>query len=274
MRTSVIIPSRTETYLQKTTDDLATKAQGEIEIIVVLDGYNAERLQPNPKTRVFLLDGHPGMRACINFGMEKARGEYIMKADEHIMVAPGFDLALIAGCAPDWLVIPRRYRLDPEAWEVIRDGRPPIDYMYIEQKDGYLHGALDNARGRERADVMVDDLMTFQGSCYFCHKAYWDRLLAPLDDIHYGPFANEAQEVGLKVWLSGGRVVVNKRTWYAHWHRQTGYGFTQEEQRQFNESKERGRSYCADYWLNNRWPGRVRDYEWLVEKFAPERVTA
>ena len=93
-------------------------------------------------------------------------------------------------------------------------------------------------------------------------------MLAPLDDAHYGPFANEAQEVGLKVWLSGGRVVVNKNTWYAHWHRDTGYNFTHEEQQEFRNSVKQGREYSADYWLNNRWPQRVHDYEWLAEKFG------
>ena len=36
---SVIIPSRNNEYLQRTIDDLLEKAEGEIEIIVVLDGY-------------------------------------------------------------------------------------------------------------------------------------------------------------------------------------------------------------------------------------------
>jgi len=36
---SIIIPSRDDRYLQKTIDDLIEKAVGEIEIIVVLDGY-------------------------------------------------------------------------------------------------------------------------------------------------------------------------------------------------------------------------------------------
>ena len=34
---SVVIPSRTDAYLQKTVDDLVEKASGEIEIIVILE---------------------------------------------------------------------------------------------------------------------------------------------------------------------------------------------------------------------------------------------
>jgi hypothetical protein len=272
---SVIIPSRSDKYLQKTTDDLAAKAGGELEIIVVLDGYQPDNFTPNGKTRVFPLPGYPGMRACINYGMSVARGKYLMKLDEHCMLEQDFDIKLKADCLPSWLVIPRRYRLDADNWQVIDDERPPVDYMTIVNRAGYLHGEIDNTRARERADIQIDDLMTFQGSCYFLYKYYWDNLIRPLDDAHYGPFANEAQEIGNKVWLSGGRVVVNKRTWYAHWHRKGNlYHMSHEEKKKFDESVQRGRAYCADYWLNNKWRRRIYDYEWLVEKFAPERMKA
>ena len=38
-RVSVIIPSRNERFLTKTVIDLLAKAQGDIEIIAVLEGY-------------------------------------------------------------------------------------------------------------------------------------------------------------------------------------------------------------------------------------------
>ena len=91
-----------------------------------------------------------------------------------------------------------------------------------------------------------------------------------MDDENYGPFANEAQEIGNKAWLSGGQVKVNKKTWYAHWHRdRTGYGFNHEQQKVFHESVAKGRNYSTDYWLNNKWPKRVHDFGWLLEKFWP-----
>jgi hypothetical protein len=36
---SIVIPSRCDEFLQKTIDCLLEKAEGEVEIIVVLDGY-------------------------------------------------------------------------------------------------------------------------------------------------------------------------------------------------------------------------------------------
>jgi len=264
---SIIIPSRECSYLNKTISDLLTKAKEEIEIIVVLDGYKpVEPIEGNAKVIVIKQEQF-GMRAAINLGVDFAEGEYIMKIDEHCMVEEGFDVKLKANCNDNWVVIPRRYRLDADNWKVIEDGRPPIDYMFIENRDGYLHGTIDKERTKERADFLIDELMTFQGSCYFMKKSFWE-VIGPLDDENYGPFANEAQEVGNKAWLSGGRVMVNKKTWYAHWHRdRRGYGFTNQQQRDFNESVAKGRKYSADHWLNNKGVGNTRDYGWLLNNF-------
>lgn len=272
-KVSVIIPSRTDTYLQKTVNDVLEKAEGEIQVIVILDGYWPKEFNWFDSRVIAIHRGtsakNKGMRDGINIGMSIAKGDYVMKLDEHCMVDWGFDKKLIADCEDNWVVVPRRYRLNADKWELIEDGRPPIDYMFIEDKDGYLHGTLWDAKANERKDILVDDLMTFQGSCWFLKKKYWEDIIGLMDDENYGPFANEAQEIGNKCWLSGGRLVVNKKTWYAHWHRLTGYNFTHEEQRAFDESIAKGRAYSHDFWVNNKWNKRVHDYQWLIDKFSP-----
>lgn len=267
---SVIIPSRSDQFLQQTVDDLLEKAEGEIEVIVVLDGYWPNPiLRDDPRVVVLhhgIVHNNVGMRGSINTGADIARGDYIMKIDEHCMVDQGYDVKLAADCEDNWVVIPRRYRLDAENWKVIEDGRPPIDYMYIQNKDGYLHGS--EWKRPERESILIDDTMSLQGSCWFLSKKFWDEVIGPMDDTNYGPFANEAQEIGNKAWLSGGAVRVNKKTWYAHWHKnKSGYGFSHEQHRAFNESVAKGRSYSADFWLNNKWDKRVHDFDWLINKF-------
>jgi glycosyltransferase involved in cell wall biosynthesis len=264
---SVTIPSRVEKYLQKTVDDILSKAVEETEVIVVFDGYTPKN--PIQGARTYSLD-KVGMRACINKGMVEAKGEYVMKCDEHCMFDKGFDVKLKDDCKDNWCVIPRRYRLDADNWKFLEDDRPPVDYMYISVIDGVMHGWKDLERYDKNKDILIDDTMSFQGSCYFMKRDYWFDLIHPMDDGNYGPFANEAQEIGNKVWLSGGEVKVNKKTWYAHWYRTKNmYSFTNEEQRQFNRDLEKGRRYCTDFWLNNRWPRAKFSYKWLVEKFNP-----
>ena len=279
---SIIIPSRQGPYLQQTIDDLLAKAETNVEVIVILDGWWPNpMLNEDPRLRIIhqgTQHNNPGMRAAINRGVALAKGKFVMKTDEHCLFDQGYDRKLIADCQDDWLVVPRRYRLDPDEWQVIKDGRPPIDYMSIDypyqrpnDKTCGLHGAEDRQRGRDRKDIEVDDLMTMQGSCWFIPKAYFDKLFPNgMDEVNYGPFTQEAQELSNTVWLSGGRVVVNKKTWYAHMHKGKkgkGYGFSNQQYEEHMKGTEKGRLYCINYWLNTK--DFKYDFEWLLQKFWP-----
>lgn len=275
---SIIIASRTDQYLQKTIDDLLLKSESKIEIIVILDGYWTV-LKDDPRVTIVhqgTIHNNWGMREAINTGVNLARGKYVMKIDEHCMVDQGFDTKLMADCEDDWCVIPRRYRLEPDTWEIIKDRRPPIDYMYLAypyerpfDKTCGLHG--DEWKRPEREDILIDDTMSWQGSCWFMKTAYFKQLFPDgLDTEHYGTFTQEAQEIGNKVWLTGGRLVVNKKTWYAHFHkgkRGKGYGFSNEQYREHLKGTEKGRLYCIDYWLSTK--EFEHDFEWLLNKFWP-----
>lgn len=281
---SVIIPSRSPQYLQETINDLLAKAEGEIEVIVVLDGHWPDPPIKDDKRVKIIHHGtqhnNKGMRASINAGVAISKGEFIMKTDEHTMFGQGYDKILAADCDEQTVVIPRRYRLDPDEWKIIEDGRIHIDYMFLaypyqrafDETCG-LHGEIWNAKTAEldKPEFLIDDVMSCQGSCYFMSRKHWD-WLGGLDEATYGSFTQEAQEIGNKTWLGGRRMIVNKKTWYAHMHkgkRGKGYGFSREQYKVFMAEKERGRLFCIDYWINNRWKDRVHDFEWLIEKFKP-----
>lgn len=278
--TSVIIPSRSDQYLQKTVDDLLNKAKGEVEIIVVLDGRWSELRDDKRVVIVHQGTQHDnfGMRAGINAGMSIAKGEYVIKIDEHCMMDEGWDEKLKADCEDNWVVIPRRYRLDPDKWENIEDGRRPIDYMYLTNpfmrpgdKTNGLRGQEDKQRFDERKDILIDETMSWQGSCYFTKKTWWDTLFPEgLEDDLYGPFTSEAQEIGNKTWLMGGKLMVNKKTWYSHWwkgKKGKGYGFSNSQYVKHQAETERGRQYTIDYWLTTK--DYKYDFNWLMEKFSP-----
>lgn len=279
---SIIIPSRQPQYLQNTIDDLISKSKGEIEVIVILDGYWADPM-PRDDPRVVIvhqgtIHNSLGMRAAINAGISVAKGNYIMKIDEHCLVSEGYDVRLQNTCQDDWLIVPRRYRLDAENWKIIEDGRKPIDYMYVSypyrklfDATSGLYGAEDRQRYFDRKHIEVDDLMTMQGSCWFIKKDYFNKLFPNgMDDENYGPFNHEAQELSCTVWLSGGRVVVDKACYYAHYHkgkRGKGYGFSREQYRRFMADKEKSRRYAIGHWLTTK--DFKYDWEWIMEKFAP-----
>jgi len=277
---TVVIPSRSDLYLQKTVDDLLNKAEGEVEVIVVLDGYwPSPIIKEDPRVKVVhhgLIHDSFGMRASINLGMSIAQGSYVMKVDEHCMFDNGWDKKL-AECEPHDVVVPRRMRLDPDKWENIEDGRRPIDYMYLTcpfmrpgDKTNGLRGAEWKEREVTNEKILYDESLSTQGSCYFMAKSHWDEVIGHLEDEIYGPFTSEAQEVGLKTQLSGGRLMTNKKTWYSHWWKGKAgksYGFSKEQYRVHQDETEKGRVHTVKYWLTTT--DYKHDFKWLMEKFWP-----
>lgn len=255
---SVIIPCYNDKDLQRTIDDICAKAGGEIEIIVVLDGFHQE------VSNATVLENQKqiGMRASINKGVENSKGDWLMKCDAHCMFDKDFDVKVLSSIEKDWIVIPRRYKLDTDKWELCDE--KPIDYerLFIDNLEK-IGGVEWRSRTKERADIMLDETMVFQGSCWFMSRAHWD-WLGGLQEEGYGTFTQEPIELALKTWLGGGKVMVNKNTWYAHKHRK--FGRTTLKLTSSEEVKS-GNKYSQDFWLNNRWERRVHDLKWLMERF-------
>ncbi|HJY98371.1 MAG TPA: glycosyltransferase [Patescibacteria group bacterium] len=260
---SVIIPSRNEKYIQQTIRDVISKAEGDIEIIAVLDGYWPDPpLIGDDRLRIIHRGAPLGMRAAINSAVALAKGKYLLKCDAHCMFAKGFDSILKADCKEDWVVIPRRYALDAEKWEILENPKYPVDYMYLSPD---LHGEVWNEKNKDPklAEKLIDEVMSAQGSCWFMQKDYYYKLELE-DEENYGTFANEFQEVGLKCWLSGRRVMVNKKTWYAHLHKTEGRGYSLER-----DQTEKGAEYTKRWVANTAWHKQTLPFNWLIERFWP-----
>lgn len=254
---SIVIPSYKDKCLQKTIDDIRGKAKGEIEIIAILDGY-----QDKIKGATVLRNGNKkGLRDGVNSGVAISRGDYILKCDAHCMFDEGFDVKLLSDIEDNWVVIPRRYKLDTNKWVICEDDSKPIDYEKLIVDPNRIYGQQWPSRAEKRKDVLIDDNMLFQGSCWVMSRKHFD-WLGGLQEEGYGTFVLEPLEIALKTWLGGGRVVVNKKTWYAHQHRKFGRTH-QVPDKDFLASN----AYALDFWLNNRWDKRIHDLEWLIDKF-------
>ena len=271
-KVSVIIPSRNEQYLTKTVHDLFAKKHGDIEVIAVIDGGDwppewDKTADKYPGKLITIHHGQSwGMRASINQAAAIASGDFLMKTDAHCLFAKGFDEVLKADCGAKTIMVPRRYRLDPEKWEIIKDGRPPVDYEYLTPPDsngGGLKGKIWEERAKERKDVLRDDLFLFQGSCWFMPRNYFYELDL-MDEENYGTFWKEALELSCKAWLSGGKVLVNKATFYAHTHKaKRGYSMPSDEERKAHEFSKR--------WINDStgWKKQIYPFSFLLKKFSP-----
>lgn len=276
-RVSVLIPSRNERFLAPTVRDVLAKAAGDVEVIVVLEGYWPDPPLPSdPRLKLLHFGVARGMRAALNAAVQSSTGQYLLKVDAHVMVADGYDAALRRDYAEDnWVLIPRRLALDPEAWSIDKSNKKyPVDYHYLSNPFATpgdstpgLHGSEWRQRRDARQHIEVDDELSSQGSCWFMARAHWDRVIRHLDAEHYGSFWHEFQEIGLRTWLSGGAVKVTKRTTYAHLYKgkKWGRGFSLA-----NSNHERGSAFCTWFWMTDQpFPERARSMRWLIEKFAP-----
>lgn len=278
-RVSLIIPCRVETYevspgmsvLERTVQDIYEKATGDIEVIVGFDGPPYIPL-PEYKNLIRLERGWTGTKPLINAAARIASGKYIFKVDAHCMFAKGFDEVLQADMQDNWVVMPRFYVLDAEHWQ-LQDGRF-YDYFFLPCPFTYKRGFLFQAGGhwkertRERLNIPIDENTKLHGSAFFMAKDYFLNCLGGFETNGSGTWNGEDIEISMKTWLGpwGGKVMVNKNTWYAHMHRggqrPRGFGFS------IREAYASAR-WTAKYWMSNQWRERSHDIEWLIDKFSP-----
>lgn len=250
IKLSVVVPSWKDPLLFKTIHSLLDNSElgDQLEIIAVLDGYYMpkEYIIEDPRVRYLHLGQNSGMREAINAGVRISRGEFFMRLDEHCSFGKGYDRILTEACQPNQIMTARRYFLDPVKWEVM--DIPYIDYeKLVIQDNKKFSGSRWNSRAEERKNIMVDETMAMQGSMWIMPRKWWDEHIKELQTEGYGPAYQDSVEVTMKTWQAGGKLMVNKNTWYAHKHRD--FSRTHQEGTPENPWKrEEGWQYSLDTW--------------------------
>lgn len=297
---SIIIPARNEMFLRLTIEDILKNMRGDTEVIAVFDGQWAVpgfELDQHPNVSIIYNKTPLGQRGATNQAARLSRAKYVMKLDAHCALDEGFDVKLMQDCEKDWTVIPRMYNLHAFDWVCNvqgcqsrkYQGPTPIECPLCHTKGSMqreiiwkprLHKMTEFWRFdralhfqywggfKERPESQGDivDVMTSLGACFFMHREqFWK--LGGLDEKH-GSWGQFGVEVACKAWLSGGRHVVNKKTWFAHMFRTQGgdFGFPYELS---GKAVEQARRHSRDLWENNKWPQAVRPFSWIIDKFAP-----
>jgi len=295
---SVLIPARSERWLSRTIEDVLEHARLDTEIIVVLDGaWPDEPLPQHPKVTVVFQPVSIGQRAAINLAARLSLAPFLMKLDAHCAVAPGFDAELVRSAAElgeDVIQVPAQYNLHCFDWVCDTCGErtyqgptPPTcpkcqgvphhrDVIWQIRKsrlttswrfDRKLHfqywGEYKN-RPENQGDII--DVMSCLGACWFVSTTrYW--AIGGLDEGH-GSWGQMGTEIACKSWLSGGRLVCNKRTWFSHMFRTQGgdFGFPYPIS---GKQVDKARQYSKQLWIDGGWPQAIRPLSWIIDKFAP-----
>lgn len=293
---SVLIPGRNEEWFARTVADVLAHSEADTEVIAVIDGeHRGEPLAPHPRLRVLELRQSIGQRAATNLAARESRAKYVMKLDAHCSVDQGFDVKCITALEGhrDWTLVPlqrnlhvfdfscqvckNRTYMGPTPEKCEKCGGTLFDRVMVWEPrrgtrtdfwrfDHELHFQYKGDwKGKRHEDGDIADTMSLLGACFVLDRERYLEL-GGLDEGH-GSWGQMGTEIGCKTWLSGGRLVVHRGTWFAHMFRtRADFSFPYE---MHWSAQENARKYSRDIWLNDRWPGQVLPLAWLVNKFKP-----
>ena len=186
-----------------------------------------------------------------------------MKLDAHCAVGPGFDRILMQDWQPGWTLVPTMYNLDIETFTPKLHKKTTA--MYIGMDEGRELRAEYYTSHPPKFDTPIHETMCCMGPGWFISlDDFWKQ--GGCDENH-GSWGQQGVEVSLKAWLSGGALMTDENTWFAHWFRGGGGpGFPYPIS---GREVENARQYSRDLWLNDKWPQATRKLQWLVDKFNP-----
>ena len=255
MKLSIVIPSYRDPFLFKTIQSILDNSElgDQLEVIAVWDGYYppADLIIDDPRVKYLHLGQHRGMRGAINAGVAIAKGEFIGRMDEHCRVAKGMDKELTDTCKENEVMTPRRYFLNPIEWKIMEDkGYRDYEKLVIQDMGGGVRkfsGKEWKERTEKRKNVQIDETEAMQGSFWIANREFFLKTVGELSTENFGQLIQDSVEVCMQYWKTGGRLMLNKNTWFAHKHRdfkRTHNNGSPENPAQY----EKGYKYALDKW--------------------------
>jgi glycosyltransferase involved in cell wall biosynthesis len=272
MKLSIVIPSYKDKYNKNTVEDLLKNSElgDDLEIIVVQDGYSMpdEWIVKDPRVIYIKQGKNLGMRGSINAGVRVARGEFFMRLDEHCLFGKGYDRILTDTCQQNQVMTARRFFLDPEKWEVMPE-KGHVDYekltiQNISETSRKFAGKPWKDRSEKRKEVMIDETEALQGSMWIANREFFLATVGELQTETFGPLIQDSVEVCMKYWKAGGKLMLNKKTWFAHKYRgfkRTHNNGSPENPAQCEKGYESALRLWEDYYLNELRPKWDKQYE-------------
>lgn len=289
----IIIPARNEIFLAKTIENILENIEDDTCIIAVMDGYWAvPEIKDHPRVTLIHHTESIGQRAATNEAAKISKAKYLMKVDAHCSFDKGFDRKMLETFketgdnvtmipvmrnlhAFDW-VCPdghRRYQGNSgpcaecgkeTKMEIVWVGKNnPQSTAYRFDKEMHFQ-YWQEYKAKQIGDLV--ETMSIQGSCFMLTREKYFELDICSEDFH--SWGQQGVEVSLKTWLSGGRVIVNKRTWYAHMFRTKDGDFGFPYDNPGNKVME-NRRLTRDLFVNNKWDKAIHPFSWLIKKFNP-----
>lgn len=288
---SICVPARNEQFLARTVQDLIDRCEGDTEIIAVLDGAWADPAIPVHDRVSVIYNPEPvGQRAACNQAARVAQGRWLMKVDAHCSFDQGFDVKLLEGAEDDWTITPTMFNLHAFDWvcpnghrryqgpsgpcaECGRDTEQDILWFAKPSPettsmrfDRDLRFQYWGGYKERQGDGPWVETMSLIGACFALTRDRWVDL--DICDENHGSWGQQGTEVACKTWLSGGRLMLSRRTWFAHMFRTQGGDFGHPYHLRGSDV-DHARAYSRALWLDGGWDKAIHPLSWLIEKFAP-----
>lgn len=146
--------------------------------------------------------------------------------------------------------------------------RGPTSTAYRFTPDNLQFKYFGALKEYQEAEGEVAESMSLQGSFFMLtREKYWELNIC---DESWGGWGQQGTEVALKTWLSGGRVVIHRGTWYAHMFRtndQVAFPWNKNLKESQGSQQRRARKASIELFKNNAWDKQVRGLSWVVERF-------
>ncbi len=301
---SILIPARNEMFLAKTIEDILANSEANTEVIAILDGTPDDPKVPDdPRVILVYNPISIGQRAATNMACKLSHARYVMKIDAHCSFDKGFDRKMLEAfkvSGDNVTMVPVMRNLWAFDWKCYHcgwkkyQGPTPIKCEQCGKSDkirrkmmwtgkrnpqstSYCFDSTPHfqyfedwkhrpAYEKDKTEKGLTETMSLQGSCWMLTRdKYWKLGVC---DEEFGSWGSQGIEVATKTWLSGGQVLVNHKTWYAHMFRTQGgdFGFPYHIS---GSAQEKAKSYARDLFFNDKWLQQVRPLSWLIEKFWP-----
>ena len=304
MNLSILIPSRNEIFLKNTIEDILKNIEDDTEIIAVLDGqWSDPPIDQHERVTVVYIAKAIGQRAATNLACRLAKGKYVMKVDAHCSFDKGFDKKMLEAFkkvddnvtmvpimrnlwAFDWKCYHcgwKKYqgptptkceqcgKTDKIRRKMIWKGkeRPQSASYCFDNSPHFQYFNEYTKRDKYKKDLEetgMTETMSLQGSCFMMTKEKYFEL--NICDESFGSWGNQGIEVATKTWLTGGRVLVNHNTWYAHMFRTQGGDFSFPYEQKGNEVSKCKAKVRKVLW-KNQLPNQKHPLSWLIKRFMP-----
>jgi hypothetical protein len=137
------------------------------------------------------------------------------------------------------------------------------EFVYNEKTRSFHNGSVALTTVHDKT---ITETMSLQGSFFMVSRHnYWKY---EVNDEKLGNWGNQGIELACAMWLSGGRVLVNHKTWYAHMFRTQGADFGFPWEAKDKDIKKTKGAVMGKFW-DKKHPRQIHSVKWLVEKFAP-----